>query len=40
MSCSRCCSRPTSSIVTEVSETVNDVREDGPQLLEPPLKLF
>ena len=26
--------------VTEVSEAVNDVREDGPHLLEPPLKLF
>ena len=26
--------------VTEVSEAVNDVREDGPHLLEPPLQLF
>jgi putative SOS response-associated peptidase YedK len=27
-------------VVTEVSEAVNDVREDGPHLLEPPLQLF
>jgi len=26
--------------VTEVSDAVNDVRNDGPELLEPPLKLF
>jgi putative SOS response-associated peptidase YedK len=26
--------------VQEVSEAVNDVRDDGPHLLEPPLKLF
>ena len=26
--------------VTEVSDAVNNVREDGPHLLEPPLKLF
>jgi putative SOS response-associated peptidase YedK len=26
--------------VTEVSEAVNDVRQDGPHLLEPPLQLF
>jgi putative SOS response-associated peptidase YedK len=26
--------------VTEVSDKVNDVRNDGPELLEPPLKLF
>lgn len=33
--------RPTDELVaTEVSEAVNDVREDGPHLLEPPLKLF
>jgi putative SOS response-associated peptidase YedK len=27
-------------IVTEVSEAVNDVRQDGPALVEPPLRLF
>jgi putative SOS response-associated peptidase YedK len=27
-------------VVTEVSEAVNDVREDGPHVLEPPLQLF
>ena len=27
-------------VVTEVSEAVNDVRQDGPHLLEPPLQLF
>jgi putative SOS response-associated peptidase YedK len=27
-------------IVTEVSEAVNDVRQDGPELIEPPLRLF
>ncbi len=33
--------RPTDELaVTEVSEAVNDVREDGPHLLAPPLKLF
>ena len=33
--------RPTDELVaTEVSEAVNNVREDGPHLLEPPLKLF
>jgi putative SOS response-associated peptidase YedK len=33
--------RPTDELtVTEVSDAVNDVREDGPHLLEPPLKLF
>jgi putative SOS response-associated peptidase YedK len=26
--------------VREVSDAVNDVREDGPHLLAPPLKLF
>ena len=26
--------------VTEVSDAVNDVRQDGPQLIEPPLRLF
>ncbi len=26
--------------ITEVSEAVNDVRQDGPHLLEPPLQLF
>jgi putative SOS response-associated peptidase YedK len=26
--------------VTEVSEAVNDVRQDGPELIEPPLRLF
>lgn len=32
---------PTDDLVaTEVSEAVNSVREDGPHLLEPPLKLF
>lgn len=33
--------RPTEDLVaTEVSEAVNSVREDGPHVLEPPLKLF
>jgi putative SOS response-associated peptidase YedK len=33
--------RPTDElIVTEVSEKVNDVRFDGPELIEPPLRLF
>jgi putative SOS response-associated peptidase YedK len=33
--------RPTDDLIaTEVSEAVNDVREDGPQLIEPPLQLF
>jgi putative SOS response-associated peptidase YedK len=27
-------------LVTEVSEAVNDVRQDGPALIEPPLRLF
>ena len=27
-------------LVTEVSDVVNDVREDGPALIEPPLRLF
>jgi putative SOS response-associated peptidase YedK len=32
---------PTEDLVTtEVSEAVNDVRQDGAHLLEPPLKLF
>ena len=32
---------PTDALtVTEVSEAVNDVREDGPHLIEPPLQLF
>jgi len=32
---------PTNDLeTTEVSEAVNSVREDGPHLLEPPLKLF
>ena len=26
--------------VTEVSDSVNDVRQDGPELIEPPLRLF
>ena len=26
--------------VTEVSEAVSDVRQDGPHLLDPPLQLF
>jgi putative SOS response-associated peptidase YedK len=26
--------------VTEVSDAVNDVRQDGPTLIEPPLRLF
>jgi putative SOS response-associated peptidase YedK len=26
--------------VTEVSDAVSDVRQDGPHLLEPPLQLF
>jgi putative SOS response-associated peptidase YedK len=26
--------------VTEVSDAVNDVRQDGPALIEPPLRLF
>lgn len=33
--------RPTEDLeLTEVSEAVNSVREDGPHLLEPPLQLF
>ena len=33
--------RPTEELeLTEVSEAVNSVREDGPHLLEPPLQLF
>jgi putative SOS response-associated peptidase YedK len=33
--------QPTDELkVTEVSELVNDVRNDGPELIEPPLKLF
>jgi putative SOS response-associated peptidase YedK len=33
--------RPTDDLVlTEVSEKVNDVRFDGPELIEPPLRLF
>ena len=28
------------SAVTEVSDAVNDVRQDGPALIEPPLRLF
>jgi putative SOS response-associated peptidase YedK len=33
--------RPTDDLkLTEVSDAVNDVRNDGPELLEPPLKLF
>jgi putative SOS response-associated peptidase YedK len=33
--------RPTDDLVaTEVSDAVNSVREDGPHLLDPPLKLF
>ena len=33
--------RPTDELIaTEVSDAVNSVREDGPHLLEPPLKLF
>jgi putative SOS response-associated peptidase YedK len=32
---------PTDALtVTEVSDAVNDVREDGPALIEPPLRLF
>ena len=27
-------------LVTEVSDAVNDVRQDGPALIEPPLRLF
>jgi putative SOS response-associated peptidase YedK len=27
-------------VVTEVSDAVNDVRQDGPALVEPPLRLF
>ena len=26
--------------LTEVSDAVNDVRQDGPALIEPPLRLF
>ena len=26
--------------LTEVSDAVNDVRQDGPELIEPPLRLF
>jgi putative SOS response-associated peptidase YedK len=33
--------RPTDELeVTEVSDAVNDVRQDGPALIEPPLRLF
>jgi putative SOS response-associated peptidase YedK len=33
--------RPTDDLtVTEVSDAVNDVRQDGPALIEPPLRLF
>ena len=33
--------QPTEDLVaTEVSEKVNDVRFDGPELIEPPLRLF
>lgn len=33
--------QPTDELeVTEASELVNDVRNDGPELIEPPLKLF
>jgi putative SOS response-associated peptidase YedK len=33
--------RPTDELeLTEVSDAVNDVRNDGPELLEPPLRLF
>jgi putative SOS response-associated peptidase YedK len=33
--------RPTDDlVVTEVSDAVNDVRQDGPELIEPPLRLF
>jgi putative SOS response-associated peptidase YedK len=33
--------RPTDDlVVTEVSDAVNDVRQDGPALIEPPLRLF
>jgi putative SOS response-associated peptidase YedK len=33
--------RPTDDLVlAEVSEKVNDVRFDGPELIEPPLRLF
>jgi putative SOS response-associated peptidase YedK len=32
---------PTDALtVTEVSDAVNDVRQDGPALIEPPLRLF
>ena len=27
-------------VITEVSDAVNDVRQDGPRLIEPPLRLF
>jgi putative SOS response-associated peptidase YedK len=27
-------------VVTDVSDAVNDVRQDGPALIEPPLRLF
>jgi putative SOS response-associated peptidase YedK len=27
-------------VVTEVSDAVNDIRQDGPALIEPPLRLF
>jgi putative SOS response-associated peptidase YedK len=33
-------SDPAELAVREVSDAVNDVREDGPHLLEPPLRLF
>jgi putative SOS response-associated peptidase YedK len=33
--------QPTDELeVTEVSDAVNDVRQDGPALIEPPLRLF
>jgi putative SOS response-associated peptidase YedK len=33
--------QPTDELeVTEVSDAVNDVRQDGPELIEPPLRLF
>jgi putative SOS response-associated peptidase YedK len=33
--------RPTDDLeLTEVSDAVNDVRNDGPELIEPPLRLF
>jgi len=33
--------RPTEELeLSEVSDAVNDVRQDGPELLKPPLRLF